>query len=98
MFLEKELTERGFQVAKFTDLYGSECSIQESSLAFPPAIWLGVDQHYYEGAITTGRMHLTLDMVKALLPLLQNFVATDELWPRADATIAENAQQGGWPG
>ena len=36
-------TDRGFELGKFTDRYGTECSIQESSLATEAAIWLGVD-------------------------------------------------------
>ena len=35
-------TERGFTIGEFNDLYDSKCSIQESSLADKPAIWLGV--------------------------------------------------------
>jgi len=43
-----EVTERGFEVIKFTDRYGAECSLQQSSLAeaLQPgwsAIWLGPD-------------------------------------------------------
>lgn len=36
-------TQRGFANGKFEDLYGAKCSIQASSLASEPAIWLGVD-------------------------------------------------------
>lgn len=36
-------TERGFVKGTFTDRYGVECSIQESSLATEGAIWLGVE-------------------------------------------------------
>ncbi len=36
-------TERGFALGLFTDLYGTKCSIQKSSLATDDAIWLGVD-------------------------------------------------------
>lgn len=36
-------TERGFIVGYFNDIYGAECSIQESSLADKPAIWLGIN-------------------------------------------------------
>lgn len=38
-----KFTSRGFAVEKFTDRNGESCSIQESSLADEPAIWLGVD-------------------------------------------------------
>ena len=63
-------TERGFEKAKFSDIYGENCSIQESSLASQSAIWLGVDDH---------RMHLDRDMAAALIPLLWQFVATGKL-------------------
>lgn len=36
-------TERGFRIGHFNDIYGTGCSIQESSLAEKPAIWLGVN-------------------------------------------------------
>lgn len=36
-------TSRGFHMGEFTDLYGSSCSIQKSSLATDDAIWLGVN-------------------------------------------------------
>ena len=38
-----ETTERGFDLASFIDRYGSQCSIQKSSLASEDAIWLGID-------------------------------------------------------
>ena len=37
------MTNRGFAIKEFVDLYGSKCSIQKSSLASQDAIWLGVD-------------------------------------------------------
>jgi hypothetical protein len=36
-------TGRGFKIGVFADRYGSQCSIQKSSLATESAIWLGVD-------------------------------------------------------
>ena len=41
--MEATKTHRGFALNNFTDLYGAECSLQKSSLAFEDAIWLGVD-------------------------------------------------------
>lgn len=41
--MEIKHTERGFARAEFTDRYGAECSIQDSSLADEAAIWLGVN-------------------------------------------------------
>lgn len=38
-----EKTERGFARLDFTDRYGVECSLQESSLATEGAIWFGVN-------------------------------------------------------
>lgn len=40
--IKKHFTNRGFVIGEFEDLYGAKCSIQESSLAEEPAIWLGV--------------------------------------------------------
>lgn len=88
-------TQRGFAMAEFTDHYGHECSLQESSLATDYCIWLGVDKPELmrcvqgkgwekiplpEGAsIIPSRMHLTREMVANLLPALQHFVETGEL-------------------
>lgn len=41
--LEKFRTERGFGGFSFKDKYGLQCSLQDSSLATEPAIWLGID-------------------------------------------------------
>ena len=32
-----------FIIRHFNDIYGVKCSIQESSLVYKPAIWLGVN-------------------------------------------------------
>ena len=60
-------TTRGFSFGEFKDLYGENCSIQMSSRAGPEAIWLGVSEH---------RMHLDRQMVRDLIPVLQQFVDT----------------------
>lgn len=41
--IRMSFTERGFIIGYFNDLYDAECSIQESSLADKPAIWLGIN-------------------------------------------------------
>ncbi|WNC17942.1 hypothetical protein [Brevibacillus brevis] len=43
MEFKKGITNRGFNIIEFQDRYGTECSIQKSSLAFENAIWLGVN-------------------------------------------------------
>lgn len=40
--MQMNKTNRGFDIAKFTDLYNNECSLQKSSLATEDAIWLGI--------------------------------------------------------
>lgn len=35
---------RGLNRGEFKDKYGTECSIQDSSAAFEPCIWLGVNK------------------------------------------------------
>lgn len=39
----KKRTNRGFGKIIFKDRYGKDCSIQDSSLATEPAIWLGIE-------------------------------------------------------
>lgn len=93
-------TGRGFNVYKFKDSYGESCSLQMSSSAMEPKIWLGTDnpklmmmaskgQKDGRGWITIPvhedlhimptRMHLTIDQVKELLPILQKFVETGDI-------------------
>ena len=41
--MEQKKTGRGFKFSEFTDRYGTECSLQKSSLATEDCIWLGVN-------------------------------------------------------
>lgn len=59
-----DMSPRGFAIVNFNDLYQEKCSIQDSSNGEHKAIWIGVN---------SSRMHLTQDMVKQLLPFLQEF-------------------------
>lgn len=91
--MEFTKTERGFSILKFKDRYGSECSLQKSSLATEDAIWFGVDDadpkilsnngwlkfNIPEEVLLSTRMHLTQEQVIVLLPLLQKFAETGEL-------------------
>ena len=54
-------TERGFDIATFTDTYGIECSLQVSSIATESWVWLGA---------TGSRMHLNDQMVDQLIEQL----------------------------
>lgn len=93
--LKLKPTARGFLRADFTDGNGVECSIQESSVAEEPYLWLGCNEpnaksfpgdgtgwHDFplpENVQCTTRMHLTIEQVEALLPLLERFVARGDL-------------------
>lgn len=94
MEINRTTTNRGFERLEFTDLYGVDCSLQESSLATDEAVWLGCSQPnmkklvQFEGWVpvempenhqVTTRMHLNREQVAALLPHLQRFVETGEL-------------------
>lgn len=68
--IEWKNSERGFTIGRFRDRYNARCSIQESSLATENCIWLGCDE---TAGGEPARMHLTRDMVSALLPVLQHF-------------------------
>lgn len=65
-----EINGRGFVIGTFRDLYGQECTIQESSSAEHDAIWLGV------GGC---RMHLTSDQALDLLSVLEKFAEDSDL-------------------
>jgi hypothetical protein len=81
--MKLDVTNRGFARSDFEDLYGSKCSIQESSLATDDAIWLGVHEGSkdYEDKKSV-RMHLNREQVASLLPLLNRFVKTGRLLPK----------------
>lgn len=57
-------TNRGFRILEFTDLYNTSCSLQESSLVSPDAVWLGCGDN---------RMHLNQDMARELIYYLNYF-------------------------
>lgn len=65
-----DATGRGFTIGEFRDLYGQECTIQESSSAEHEAIWFGV------GGC---RMHLTSDQVRGLIKVLRSFTREGDL-------------------
>ena len=70
MEVQFTLTNRGFELFEFQDLYGEQCSLQKSSLATQDCIWFGVHEN---------RMHLTQEMVQDLLPALCKFAVSGEL-------------------
>jgi hypothetical protein len=68
--------DRGFLRGEFVDCCGEKCSIQESSMATEPCIWLGCEHETVDevsGQKCGARMHLTRELVAALLPHLQRF-------------------------
>lgn len=72
-------TRRGLLRADFPDRYGKECSIQESSLPGENCIWLGVDVDQEGADVQNGRMHLTQEMARKLLPVLRYFAREGHL-------------------
>jgi hypothetical protein len=81
--LKVERTDRGFIRYEFTDRYGERCSLQMSSLAEEPAIWLGQNEptkHHTTGDLTC-RMHLTQDDARWLAIMLRHFADSGELLP-----------------
>lgn len=101
--LFKDVSGRGFGVISFCDKSMSECSLQDSSLATEPAIWLGIndpdpklfvpgegwkDYPVPPDVMINTRMHLTQSMVKQLLPFLIKFAETGDYVMRDDNFIA----------
>ena len=94
--IEFDRTQRGFGIGKFSDRYGEECSIQDSSLATERAIWLGVANPkpqllvpgkgwatvpLPDGAHISARMHLTVPLARELMILLQRFIDRGTITP-----------------
>ena len=72
--IEWSHTKRGFKLGEFKDLYGADCSVQESSSAAIPAIWLGMDEGTHIDDNCLARMHLSQAQAEELIPILQHFV------------------------
>ena len=68
---------RGFSRYEFKDIYGSHCSIQDSSRANEACVWLGVDQDWQGNSST--RMHLNVDQAKELVEALNRFIETESV-------------------
>ena len=69
--MKTSVTSRRFVTAGFTDTYGCDCFIQESSCVVP-RLWLGT---------RSNPMHLDQQTAKAILPLLSHFAAHGNLPP-----------------
>lgn len=86
-------TNRGFTLIEFEDRNGIACSLQDSSIATEPCIWLGSldadpqimgangweEYRIPAGVLLHTRMHLGVEAVRSLLPMLQHFVAHGSL-------------------
>ena len=66
-------TDRGFEYWHFLDRYGQRCSLQQSSLAFEMALWLGVEIDV-KGEPQLARMHLTRPQVRELIKRLRQWM------------------------
>jgi hypothetical protein len=72
-------TKHGTLIGKFTDRFGAECSIQESSYQEEDCIWLGVETDSMGESLPNGRMHLTRERARELILVLRHFVETGAL-------------------
>lgn len=70
--MKVEHTERGFERIDFADANGENCSLQESSVATKPLLWLGVN----DTTLLARRMHLNREQVEELVLHLQAWLAT----------------------
>lgn len=71
--------QRGFKTQTFKELYGADCSIQESSLATKPALWLGMDRGTHVDGNCLARMHVDKKLARKLVKWLNLFIETGEL-------------------
>ncbi|HEY4786266.1 MAG TPA: hypothetical protein VIH57_09455 [Bacteroidales bacterium] len=71
--------EKGISKLSFEDDYKQKCSLQKSNAALENKIWFGVDKDI-NGKAVNARMHLTQEQIKSILPYLQKFAETGELF------------------
>ena len=76
--MEFKPTKAGLLRAEFKDRFGSECSVQESSMAGEECIWVGVEVDF-NGVEVPQRMHLTREMARDLIEVLRHFARTGRL-------------------
>ena len=85
-------TGRGFELIEFKDRYGVQCSLQQSSLwdgehaPGASAVWLGVDANQFSqnGEPLSPRMHLDVNLARALIAVLQRWVDSGSFNGHAD--------------
>lgn len=77
--MDFEQTKKGQLRAEFRDRYGALCSIQESSIPGEECVWLGVDVTIEGEELRNGRMHLTQDLARQLIPVLRHFARRGSL-------------------
>ena len=104
--MKRRVTQRGFGRIEFEDSYGEKCSIQESSVyphlwlgvdrpevkrltGVPGVGW--VDVELPEGSMVSGWMHLSVEQVAELIPILTHFVETEQL-PKIGPESEEGAE------
>lgn len=76
-------TDRGFVIYdEFKDRYGSEITVQESSIAFEACVWIFCKNPRYKDNEGQGSPHLSPTDAKRLIVALQKFVD--------DAALEEN--------
>jgi hypothetical protein len=77
--IELKSTSRGLLQGEFKDRNGRECVVQESSFPIESCLWLGVDVNFDGEPVTGGRMHVSQELAKELLPILRYFARTGSL-------------------
>lgn len=77
--MEFRQTKRGLLRADFRDRYGALCSLQESSIPGEDCLWMGVEVNFEGDELRHGRMHLTRDMARKLVPILRHFARRGSL-------------------
>lgn len=70
---------KGLLRGEFRDRIGALCSIQESSIVEDNCLWLGVEVDFDGWEIRNGRMLLTQEQARQLVPILRHFARTGRI-------------------
>lgn len=86
-------TAKGLLRAEFKDRLGATCAIQESSRPEESSAWLGVEIDLDGDELRYGKMLLTQEMAKDLIPILRHFARTGRI---GEDDPGERYQVGTW--
>lgn len=67
--MKRTKTARGFRLYEFKDHYGNECTLQASSLADKPCVWLGIGEPKVQMMASQAPVHIAKGETTGWVPV-----------------------------